>query len=73
VKLLAALDDDPGCVIVPPTEGLFREGIALYGRRPDKNWSLSDCISFVVMQQKNMTDALTGDHHFEQAGFKILL
>ena len=41
--------------------------------RPDKDWSLTDCISFVVMEEHGITDALTGDHHFEQAGFRALL
>jgi predicted nucleic acid-binding protein len=41
--------------------------------RPDKEWSLTDCISFVVMNERGITDALTSDHHFEQAGFQILL
>jgi len=45
----------------------------MYQRRPDKNWSLTDCISFVVMQDHGITEALTGDHHFEQAGFVALL
>jgi predicted nucleic acid-binding protein len=39
----------------------------------DKEWSLVDCISFVVMTDRKLTDALTGDHHFEQAGFNALL
>jgi uncharacterized protein len=38
-----------------------------------KEWSLTDCISFVVMKERGLTDALTPDRHFEQAGFKILL
>ena len=41
--------------------------------RHDKDWSLTDCISFVVMEDQRITDALTGDRHFEQAGFKALL
>jgi len=45
----------------------------LYTARPDKQWSLTDCISFVVMQNQGVTEALTGDHHFEQAGFVALL
>lgn len=40
---------------------------------PDKQWSLTDCLSFVVMQEQGLTEALTGDHHFEQVGFVALL
>ncbi len=52
---------------------LFRQGLTLYESRLDKNWGLVDCISFVVMQQQNLTYALTSDRHFIQAGFQILL
>ena len=45
----------------------------LWQSRPDKEWSLADCASFVVMQQRGLTEALTTDHHFEQAGFIRLL
>ena len=45
----------------------------LYRARPDKDWSLPDCISFMVMEREGLTEALTGDHHFEQAGFVPLL
>jgi hypothetical protein len=41
--------------------------------RPDKEWGLTDCVSFVVMQQMSITDALTTDDHFRQAGFRVLL
>ena len=59
--------------IVPATESLMARGVHLYDSRPDKKWSLTDCISFVVMQDRAITSALTGDHHFEQAGFTALL
>ena len=59
--------------IIPASDDLFRRGIALFVRRPDKGWSLTDCISFVVMAERGLTEALTGDHHFEQAGFQALL
>jgi len=72
-ELLENLRADPAVEIVPPTEALFETGVDLYFRRPDKGWSLTDCISFVVMQQRRMVEALTGDRHFEQAGFRILL
>jgi uncharacterized protein len=45
----------------------------MFAARSDKRWSLTDCISFVVMQERGLTEALTADRHFEQAGFSILL
>jgi hypothetical protein len=52
---------------------LFEAGLRLYSDRPDKDWSLTDCTSFVVMKRLRITEALTADRHFEQAGFKVLL
>ncbi len=72
-ELLALLRSDPNTEIVPPDPDLFDRGLDLYARRPDKGWSLTDCISFVVMAERGLTEALTGDHHFEQAGFRALL
>jgi uncharacterized protein len=63
----------PAIRVVPASRALLEEGISLYGARPDKEWSLTDCISFVVMRDEGIRHALTGDHHFEQAGIKILL
>ena len=51
----------------------FQKGVALHKARPDKEWSLTDCISFVVMQERGISRALAYDHHFEQAGFEALL
>lgn len=51
----------------------FDEGVSLYRRRPDKEWSLTDCISFEIMRRLAIADAITGDRHFAQAGFNILL
>ena len=73
VRLIRALRADPECRIVPASEDFFERGWRLYVRRPDKDWSLTDCISFVVMRDNGITEALTADHHFEQAGFTILL
>jgi predicted nucleic acid-binding protein len=67
------LRNDPLATILPPDERLYNLGLALYRDRPDKDGSLTDCISFVVMQERGLTEALTGDHHFEQAGFVTLL
>jgi uncharacterized protein len=67
------LRQEPHVTIIPCSDELFQAGVNLYRQRPDKEWSLTDCISFVVMQQHSITEALTGDRHFEQAGFVALL
>lgn len=72
-RLLALLQADPQVTIAPADQGLMDRGLALYVSRPDKDWSLTDCISFVVMKEQGITDALTADHHFEQAGFAAVL
>jgi predicted nucleic acid-binding protein len=64
---------DPKSIVVSLTDDLFRRGAQFYGKRNDKQWSLVDCISFLVMSEQGINEALTGDHHFEQAGFKALL
>jgi uncharacterized protein len=70
---LATLEADPIVTIVPASQALFERGVQLYSKRPDKEWSLTDCISFTVMDDFQIVDALTADHHFEQAGFRALL
>ncbi|HJT36108.1 MAG TPA: PIN domain-containing protein [Pirellulales bacterium] len=72
-QLVGRLQADPDAEIVPPSEELMTGGTELYDSRPDKKWSLTDCISFLVMQQRGIREALTGDHHYEQAGFTALL
>jgi predicted nucleic acid-binding protein len=52
---------------------LWDEAFRLYRDRPDKQWSLCDCISFVVMQSRGLREALSADEHFQQAGFRALL
>jgi uncharacterized protein len=52
---------------------LHEEGLNLYAQRMDKDWSLTDCISFLIMQQRNLQEAAATDHHFEQAGFVRLI
>ena len=52
---------------------LFFRALSLYESRPDKQWSLVDCISFIVMQDQGLKLALTADKHFVQAGFQTLM
>lgn len=71
--LLEMLRKSPDAKIIPASEELFERGIELFRQRPDKDWPLTDCISFVTMKDEGITAALTGDRHFEQAGFRTLL
>jgi len=70
---LGALRSDRRITLVPASSELLERGCNLYQSRPDKSWSLTDCISFVVMKTNDIQDGLTADHHFEQAGFTALL
>jgi uncharacterized protein len=72
-QLYEVMRRDADVLIVPATESLFQSGVALYSSRQDKDWSLTDCISFRVMKAHHLTEALTHDHHFKQAGFACLL
>ncbi len=73
VRLLEALEADERIEIAPLTEVLYQSAFKLYQSHSDKGWGLTDCMSFVVMREREMTEALTADHHFEQAGFRVLL
>ncbi len=63
----------PNVTVVPQTSAQFRAALEMYRARLDKEWGLTDCASFQIMEQQGITDALTYDHHFEQAGFIALL
>lgn len=73
VEVLDTMESDPRIQVVPLDEGLFADALALFRSRADKEWGLTDCVSFVVMQRMGIREALTTDHHFEQAGFRALL
>lgn len=73
IELLDALEQDSNVEIIPISEQLYKRAFQLYRERPDKEWGLTDCISFVVMKDRELTDALTTDEHFKQAGFHALL
>ena len=68
-----ALVQHPRVKIVPADTSLFQRGVAFFETRSDKKWSLTDCISFIVMGDEKLHEALTGDRDFEQAGFTALL
>ena len=70
VAFLHAVRADPLFDVIAYDSGVYQAGFDLFAARPDKAWSLTDCISFAVMDQRKLTEALTADHHFEQAGFR---
>jgi predicted nucleic acid-binding protein len=73
VRILRMLERDPGVEIVPFSPELFARAVRLFCERPDKEWGVTDCLSFEVMRERGITDALTADEHFEQAGYRALL
>ena len=66
-------NDDRYLIVLSLADPLLNQAVTLYANHQDKAWSLTDCISFVVMRERGIVEALTGDHHFEQAGFHCLL
>jgi len=72
-QLLRALDADPNMQIVPCSDALYFRARDLYESRPDQEWGLTDCMSFVVMRDLGVSDVLTADRDFEQAGFRALM
>lgn len=72
-RLLELLRGQGDVGIVPASTHWFSRGCEFHALHADKEWSLTDCISFLVMREQKITDALTTDRHFEQAGFRRLL
>jgi uncharacterized protein len=73
IQLLESLEADSTVEVVLLTKDLYKAAFNLFKQREDKEWGLVDCISFIVMQNRGITDALTADNHFYQAGFTALL
>jgi uncharacterized protein len=72
-RFIRGFESEPYVEVVPPTREQFEQALDRYQQRPDKDWSLTDCISFLLMEQRGIVDALTADHHFVQAGFRALM
>jgi predicted nucleic acid-binding protein len=73
ISNIEELRTSPDATVVPSLDDLFQRGLALYKEREDKSWGLTDCISFVVMREQGIRDALAHDEDFEQAGCNALL
>lgn len=74
IDLIDRITQDPRVSIIQQSPGQFDEAFAMFRTvANDKEWSITDCASFLLMQRLSITNALTGDHHFSQAGFTVLL
>jgi predicted nucleic acid-binding protein len=71
-KNVADLMNSPAVLVIPQSRESFLGGLELYRARPDKGYSLVDCISMQTMRREGLTDVLTNDRHFEQEGFRAL-
>ena len=67
------LRQNPNVTVVPQTSAQFAEAFEFFRGHQDKQWSPTDCASFLTMREAGLAEALTHDHHFEQAGFRALL
>ncbi len=72
-SIIRNLQNNSAVEVVPVTPTTFARAFDLFEQRPDKSWGLTDCFSFITMQDNQLTDALTTDDHFRQAGFNALL
>lgn len=72
-QLLERIETEFGYDVQAITDSLWQDALTLYRSRADKDWSLTDCVSFSIMHQQGLTAAMTADRHFEQAGFTALL
>ncbi len=72
VAFLKAIRADLLFEVVGYVPAVYQAGFDLFATRPDKAWSLTDCISFGVMTERKVVEALTADHHFVQAGFRAV-
>ena len=73
LRLIDGLGRDRQTTVVPASPELFQAGLRLYRSRGDKEWGMTDCISFAIMGANKLNEALTADRHFQQAGFRALL
>ncbi len=73
IKLIHCLSEDPNTTIIPQDTIQFKTALQLYADRLDKAWSQTDCVSFKLMEERNIAEALAYDKHFAQAGFVALM
>jgi len=73
IKVIDFILNSEDIELIRVDEEIFEKAWGLYSRMIDKEWGFTDCTSFVIMRKRGIQEAFSTDHHFEQAGFKILL
>ncbi len=73
VAVVRNILEDPSVIVLPQTHQAFLDGMDLYVSRPDKTYSLVDCMSMNAMRDEDISHILTNDHHFTQEGFSVLI
>ena len=73
VEIVELVLSDPQTEVVPISHEIFMNGIEIYKNRPDKEYSLTDCISMNICRERGITDVLSHDHHFTQEGLTVLM
>ena len=73
VRMVRAILDNPNVKVIPQTRDGFLKGLQRYENRPDKHYSLTDCVSMNVIESKGIREVLAHDHHFQQEGFTVLI
>jgi predicted nucleic acid-binding protein len=73
IRLIDSIESDPNIEVIPLSEAFYTKALRLFRDRSDKDWGMTDCISFIVMKEHGITEALTTDEHFSQAGFRVLM
>ena len=73
VEIIELIFADPNTEVIPISHEIFLEGVDLYKNRPDKSYSLTDCISINICRNRKITEVLSHDRHFSQEGLNILM
>lgn len=72
-RLIDMIYESENWTVITVAQRLMKEGIAMFKKMKDKDWSLVDCLSMIIAEKRGINEIFTNDHHFEQADFKILL
>lgn len=73
VRVVRGILGNPNVKVIPQSRDSFQKGLRRYEERPDKGYSLQDCISMNAMDSESITEILTNDRHFEQDGYTVLM